>query len=117
MPMEELASAFASRIRDLPGNQFHGLFDAAGYHLLRKHFYVPVRSSPDIQPSAWTTPSPLAGLDMNEDAAHELMDITLPPFLAEFRARFPAPCPARTKGFTLLMADLWRSMLTCSMAW
>ena len=104
MPIEELASAFASRIRDLPGNQFHDLFDAAGYHLLRKHFYVPVPelASSDIQPSAWTTPSPLAaGLDMNENAAHELMDIIPPPFLAEFRARFPSR-PARTKGFSLI---------------
>jgi predicted O-methyltransferase YrrM len=101
IPIEELASAFASRIRDLPGNQFHGLFDAAGYHLLRKHFYVPVPELADIQPSAWTTPSPLAGLDMNEDAAHELMDIILPPFLAEFRARFPVQA-SPDKGFHLI---------------
>lgn len=100
--LDELASVFTNRIRDLPGNQFHALFDQAGYHLLRKHFYVPVPELADIQPSAWTTPSSLAGLDMNEDAAHELMDLILPPFLAEFRASFPIHASPDHEGFHLV---------------
>lgn len=100
--IDELASVFANRIRDLPGNQFHGLFSQAGYHLLRKHFYVPVPELDDIEPNAWTTPSSLTGLDMNEDAAHELMDLILPPFLAEFRARFPTHAGPDDKGFHLI---------------
>jgi len=102
VPTDELAAAFASRIRDLPGNQFNALFDAAGYHLLRKHFYVPVPDLADINPDAWNTPSTLAGLDMNEDAAHELMDVILPPFLAEFRARFPIRPTRDQQGFCLI---------------
>jgi hypothetical protein len=102
VPTETLVSALASRIRDLPGNQFHGVFDEAGYHLLRKHFYVPVPDLADIQPSAWTTPSALEGLDMNENAAHELMDVILPPYLAEFRASFPIQAGPDHKGFYLV---------------
>jgi len=99
---EQIAAACAARLRDVPGNQFHGLFDEAGYHLVRKHFYVPLPELDDIKPDAWTTPSTLAGVDMNEDAAHELMDVILPPFLAEFRARFPIHAVPDHKGFYLI---------------
>jgi len=99
---EQLASALAARIRDMPSNKFHAVFDEAGYHLLRKHFYVPLPELVDIKPNDWVTPSSLAGVDMNEAAAHELMDIVLPTFLAEFRARFPLKASADTPQFHLI---------------
>ena len=102
IPIEQLATAFATRLRGLPGNRFHGVFDEAGYHLVRKHFYVPLPELDDIKPDAWTAPSKLAGVDMNESAAHELMDVTLPPYLAEFRARFPIHAVPDRKGFHLI---------------
>jgi predicted O-methyltransferase YrrM len=102
MSIEQLAAAFAGRIQDQQGNPFHALFQAAGYHLLRKHFYVPLPELADIRPEDWTTPSKLTGVDMNEATAHELMDRILPPFLAEFRARFPIEATPGREGFHLI---------------
>ena len=102
VPTGALATAFADRLRDLPGNAFHALFDSAGFHLLRKHFYVPLPEMNEIKPEDWTTPSPLTGVDMNEAAAHELMDVVLPPYLAEFRNRFPIHAGPDQQGFHLI---------------
>lgn len=99
---EQLASEFVARLSNMVGNQFHRIFDDAGYHLVRKHFYVPLPELADIKPDAWTTPSRLTGLDMNEGAAHELMDVILPAFLAEFRARFPIQADPGHEGFYLV---------------
>ena len=101
---EQLAAAFAARIRDLPGNPFTQLFDEAGFHLLRKHYYVPLPELSDIAPGDWSKPSRMAGVDMNAPAALELMDTVLPPYLAEFRARFPIHAPPDKKGFYLINA-------------
>jgi predicted O-methyltransferase YrrM len=102
VPTEQLAASFADRIRDLPGNPFHAIFDSAGHHLVRKHFYVPLPEIADIKPDDWTTPSKLAGVDMNEAVAHELLDAILPPFLAEFRASFPIQEVEGPTGFHLV---------------
>jgi len=102
VPTETLAAVFAERLRDVPGNRYHTLFDEAGFHLLRKHFYVPLPEMSEIKPEDWTTPSPLAGVDMNEAAAHELMDVILPPYLAEFRNRFPIHAAPDQQGFHLI---------------
>jgi len=102
VPTEQLAAEFAKRIGDTAGNPFHSIFDQAGYHLVRKHFYVPLPELADVKPGAWTAPSRLAGVDMNERAAHELMDVILPPFLAEFRARYPIHAEPGKDGFHLI---------------
>lgn len=102
IPTEALASLFAARLAGQQGNPFHGVFDAAGYHLVRKHFYVPLPDMSDIKPEDWTTPSAMSGVDMNEAAAHALMDTVLPPYLAEFRQRFPVHKTAGQDGFHLL---------------
>ena len=58
----------------------------------------------------------MAGVDMNEAAAHGLMDSVLPPYLTEFRARFPNMGTQPKKVFTSLMEAIWPWTRMCSTA-
>ena len=102
VPTEKLAEELATRIEAMPGHPAHDIFYRHGFHLLRKHFYLPVPDDTDNLDDFWDKPSSLAGVDMNETAAHQLMDHVLPPYLAEFRDRFPIERPLTGKGFCLI---------------
>jgi hypothetical protein len=99
---EALAEELANRIKDMPGNPMHDVFYRHGFHLLRKHFYVPIPDDTDQLDEFWQKPSDLSGLDMNDATALDLMDRVLPPYLAEFRDRFPIQKPAVFSGFWLI---------------
>ena len=99
---EALAEEVAQRIRDMPGNPLHELFYRHGFHLLRKHFYLPIPDDTDQLDDFWKKPSALAGVEMNDAGALELMDVVLPPYLAEFSRRFPIQKPATFSGFWLI---------------
>lgn len=89
IPTETLAEELASRLETMPGNPLHDLFYRRGFHLLRKHFYLPVPDDTDRLDEFWTRPSQLAGVDMNDAVPLGLMKEVFPPFLKEFRDRFP----------------------------
>ncbi|MBN8908378.1 MAG: hypothetical protein J0H99_17540, partial [Rhodospirillales bacterium] len=97
-----LAEELARRIEKLPGNPLHETFYRHGFHLLRKHFYLPIPDDTDGLDDFWKQPSALPGLDMNDTAALDLMERIAPPYLAEFRERFPVQQPAVFSGFWLI---------------
>lgn len=99
---EVLAEELAVRLADMPGNPLHDLLYRHGFHLLRKHFYLPIPDDTDQLGDFWRIPSAMAGVNTNDAAAIELMDRLLPPFLEEFRTRFPIHRTALTTGFYLI---------------
>ena len=88
-PTEVLAEELASRLEGMPGNPLHDVFYRRGFHLLRKHFYLPIPDDTDRLDYFWGKPSALPGLDMNDDVPLRMMKNVFPPFLDEFRKRFP----------------------------
>jgi Methyltransferase domain len=99
---EALAEELAVRLAGMPGNPLHDILYRHGFHLLRKHFYLPIPDDTDRLDEFWRQPSAMAGVDTNDAAAIELMDRLLPPFLDEFRARFPIHRSPLTTGFYLI---------------
>ena len=66
------------------------LADERGFDLVRRHYYSPVPQREDLStPGFWDEESRLRGIDMREAEAVAFLTATLPPFLAEFRDRFP----------------------------
>ena len=99
---EALAEELAARLAGMPGNPLHDVLYRHGFHLLRKHFYLPIPDDSDQLDNFWRKPSAMAGVDTNDAVAIELMERMLPPFLKEFRARFPIHRTALTTGFYLI---------------
>lgn len=99
---EALAEEVARRIATLQDNPIHDIFYAHGFHLLRKHFYLPIPDDTDQLDDFWQQQSALVGIDMGDENALNLMERILPPYLQEFRNRFPARQPATFSGFWLI---------------
>lgn len=99
---ETLADELAGRLAGLSGNPMHDVFYRHGFHLLRKHFYLPIPDDADGLDDFWRKPSAMAGVDTNDAAALALIERVLPSFLEEFRARFPIHRTALTTGFYLI---------------
>ena len=89
IPTEVLAEELASRLEGMPGNPLHDVFYRRGFHLLRKHFYLPIPDDTDRLDPFWGKPSALPGLNMNDEVPLRMMKDIFPPFLEEFRERFP----------------------------
>ena len=71
----------------VPENGAHEIFARHGYHLLRKHFYLPI---PDrLEQSFWERQSEMVGVDLNGPAALRLIENDLAPYIEEFRQTFP----------------------------
>jgi hypothetical protein len=79
----------AIALRRLGGNPAHGIFQRFGFHLLRKSYYLPIPESADTHRSFWHAQSELVGVEMNERAALEFVGNVFPPYVEEFRKRFP----------------------------
>jgi hypothetical protein len=84
-----LALVTAMALRCLGGNPAHGVFQRFGFHLLRRNYYLPLPDAEDTHRSFWSVESELVGLDMNEAVALEYVENVFPPYLEEFRQRFP----------------------------
>lgn len=97
-----LAKATALCISKIPGNPYHDVFTRHGYHLLRKHFYLPIPADEDIPSGYWEKQSELIGIDMNEQGALELLDGVFPRYMGEFRNRFPLESPGDPRLFYLI---------------
>jgi hypothetical protein len=97
-----LAKATALCIGKIPGNPYHDLFSRHGYHLLRKHFYLPIPADEDIPSDYWEKHSELIGIDMNEQGALELLESVFPRYMDEFRGRFPLERPEDPRLFYLI---------------
>jgi predicted O-methyltransferase YrrM len=99
---EALAEELAARLADRPGNPLHDIFYRHGLHLLRKHFYLPIPDDTDRLDDFWGKPSAMPGVDTNDAVALDLIERVLPPYLKEFRDRFPIRRRALETGFYLI---------------
>lgn len=96
------ARFLATILAHMPGNPAHDIFYRHGFHLLRKHYYVPIPDDADVANGFWDKQSDLVGLDMNDDGALDLLDNIFPRYMGEFRARFPLNCANNPKQFYLI---------------
>jgi hypothetical protein len=64
------------------------IFAAQGFHLLKKHYYLPIPDKDDLGDEFWLRQSELVGLDMNDQYALELLEHVFPRHLQEFRRNF-----------------------------
>lgn len=98
-----LAPRFAAALdRWVPGNQAHDGFARHGFHLLRKHFYVPIPDETDLQDAMLKDASALVGIDMNEGEALAFLRDVYPKYQAEFRRAFPLHLPPGSEQFYLV---------------
>ncbi len=101
IPTEELARELASRLEKLPNHPMHDVFYQRGFHLLRKHFYLPIPDDSDQLEPFWDRTSAMVGVDTNDGVALDLLD-RITPFIDEFRRRFPIHGPLTPPGFYLI---------------
>lgn len=87
-PILGLAMLTAFALRLVPGNAAHGIFYRNGFHLLRKHYYLPIPQEADLNSKFWEKRSELVGLEMNDTYAIGLLDSVFPLYLDEFRSSF-----------------------------
>jgi hypothetical protein len=97
-----LARLTALCIGMIPGNPYHDLFLRHGYHLLRRHFYLPIPDEGELKADYWENQSELPGIDMNDAGALELLHGVFPGYMDEFRDRFPIERPTDTRRFHLI---------------
>ena len=84
-----VAESLAGYLSRHDGTLAHGVFKRYGFHLLRKHFYLPIPDEIDIERPLAAEPSELVGVDMNDAAGLDLLNRVFPPYVREFRSRFP----------------------------
>lgn len=77
------------------------MFARRGFHLLQKHFYLPIPDENDLGDGFFDRLSEMPGVDMNVAAALSLLQTVIPPYLEEFRAQVPLH-PAKGASFHLL---------------
>lgn len=99
---EELAAEVARRIEKESGHPCHDQFYRHGFHLLRKHFYLPVPDDTDKLDAFWERKSEMPGVDPNDPLALEIMEQICPRYLPEFRDLFPIEGPLDPPGFYLI---------------
>lgn len=81
--------------RYVPGNDAYAIFERHGYHLLKKHYYLPIPEPADIDGVFRTGPSEMVGVEMNETGARALLHDVFPNYTEEFRRLFPLTKPDR----------------------
>jgi hypothetical protein len=99
---EALAETLAIRLEQMPGNPLHNVFYRHGFHLLRKHFYLPIPDDTDNLDVFWDRTSELVGVNMNDAVGLEILQAIMPKYLPEFRDRFPIQRPEGPFRFWLI---------------
>lgn len=99
---EQLAEELAIRIEAEPGHPCHDIFYRRGYHLLKKHFYLPIPDDTDRLDQYWGKPSAMVGVKTNDALGLEVMEQICPQYLPEFRNLFPIEGPPEKLGFYLI---------------
>ena len=84
-----IAEQLAFVLKTLPGNPAYDIFYRHGFHLLKKHYYLPIPDEMDISGGFWEKTSELVGLDMNKNFALDLLENIFPLYMDEFRSKFP----------------------------
>lgn len=99
----QAASPFAAALsRCTRGNAAYDAFSRHGFHLLRKHYYLPIPDQDDLQDQSLHQPSELVGVDLNGLAAADFTRNVLPVYNREFRAQFPLQSTGDPRDFHLI---------------
>src|SRR5687768_11889521 len=88
--------------RYMPGNEAYDIFSKHGYHLLRKHYYLPIPEQSDLDDAFWEKRSELIGIEMNDAGALDLLENVFPRYVDEFRQQFPLHQSTDTSRFYLI---------------
>jgi hypothetical protein len=96
------AELMAMQLAQVTDNIAHDAFYRHGFHLLRKHYYLPIPDESDITDGFWEQRSSLPGLDMNEIVALDFLKTLFPRRMAEFRQHFPTERQDETPHFHLI---------------
>jgi len=78
------------------------IFARRGFHLLHKHFYLPIPDERDFGEGFFDRLSNMPGVDLNDAAARSLLKTVFPRYLAEFREQVPLFPHRDGTGFHLL---------------
>lgn len=98
LPVTKLA-AFGIQ-RDSLDDAAYKIFLENGFHLLRKHFYLPIPDQVELENSY--AESRLVGIEMNDGYALELLDNVFPSYTEEFRKTFPLHREDGSSSFYLI---------------
>jgi predicted O-methyltransferase YrrM len=80
--LDQIARAISANV---PDNGAYPIFSKYGFHLLRKHYYLPI---PDDEDLSFVRDTALIGVAMNEEIAFDLLENVLNRYKAEFNG-FP----------------------------
>ena len=84
------ASPFAAAMRVfIPDNLAYDIFSRHGYHLLRKHYYLPIPDETDLNDPLLKSSSELVGIDMQDENALQFIQEVYPKYQEEFQESFP----------------------------
>lgn len=97
-----LSDLMAGYLEETPGNPAHDILYNHGFHLLRKHYYLPIPEEEDLTGGFWDKTSDLAGVDMNAAFALDLMENVFPQYMEEFRSKFPIHATSDLRQFHLI---------------
>jgi hypothetical protein len=101
-PMRKIAAATASGLNRLvTDEEAYRIFYRKGFHLLRRHYYLPIPDAGDLGDDFWKQESEMVGVDMNDAGALELLN-RIPAYMAEFRETFPLDSSDEAAGFYLI---------------
>jgi hypothetical protein len=94
VPTEEETLALSAVLAGKLAQTAHDIFYQQGFHLLRRHFYLPIPEEADLDYAFAAGNSELPGLDMNDRLALDLMERVFASYMDEFRTEFPLYAPA-----------------------
>ena len=63
---------------------FFDLWQRAGFHITRVHYYEPIPDTRKLQPSLWTQLSDLPGVNVNEPSQLQLLDVIYQNYAEEY---------------------------------
>lgn len=98
LPLARIA-AFGIQ-RDSLDDAAHKIFFENGFHLFRKHFYLPIPDQAELANSSAETS--LVGIEMNDEYALGLLGNVFPPYTEEFRKIFPLHRKDGSSSFYLI---------------
>lgn len=102
-----LTSATATALAALIGRPWSAeaarkVLSRHGFHLLKRHYYLPIPDAEDCDDAFFSSATDLVGVELHEQSALTLLDGVIAPALDEFRATFPVHADPLRPGFHLI---------------
>jgi predicted O-methyltransferase YrrM len=88
--------------KHIPEEDLCAAYDREGFHLLRKHFYLPIPDERELNDPSLTSTTAMVGIDIDTRASLELLDGVVRPHLDEFRRQFSLRSNGDPQGFFLI---------------